>query len=258
MVYQLISINDVIGRVVRNTRLQDASYVQDMFEWIPEAMSMLETKTTLTYKYKDIEISFHKGKLPCDLVRLPAVEYEGRRLSYSSTAKNYLTGHVISTPSGSTSTEQVFTSVIATNPNDTYFDQNNIIWTSTLESATANLNSIASCDQHPTDWYSIEPGWLTTSIPDGTIRLHYMAIPVDDSGLPLVPDNNNYKEALYLYVRAKMIGAGFVDPIFREQELMERFEMMARRAINEITYPTPDEKEQQVKTQMRLIPPANY
>jgi hypothetical protein len=76
--------------------------------------------------------------------------------------------------------------------------------------------------------------------------------------LPLIPDNQNYKEALYLYVRAKMIGSGYQDKVYQEQTLMQRFETIGRRAINEITYPTPDEKEQQVKTQVRFIPPDNY
>ena len=113
--------------------------------------------------------------------------------------------------------------------------------------------------QHATEWYSTELDWLTTSIRDGVLRLHYYSMPVDEEGLPLIPDNENYKEALYCYVRAKMIGAGYQDPLYKDdRDLMQRFETYGRRAINEITYPTPDQKEQQVRTQVRLIPPTNY
>lgn len=258
MIFRSTSIDEVIARVIRNTRVQDSSYIADMVEWIPEAMGQMITRMPLTYKWSDTEINFHKGKMPCGLIHLAAVEYEGRRLPYSSTAKHYATGHVINDKNTQeASTAQVFTSVIETNPNDTYFDQNNIIWSSTLE-PTTNLNVVTSADRHPSHWYSTELDWITTSIIDGTVRLHYMSQPLDDQGLPLIPDNENYKEALYCYTRAKMIGAGFQDPAYKEGDLMQRFETYARRAINEITYPTWDQKEQQVKTLARFIPPANY
>lgn len=258
MIFRSTSIDEVISRIIRNTRVQDSSYIQDMIEWIPEAMGQMQTRMPLTYKYHDTEINFHKGKMPCGLIYLAAVEYDGVRLPYSSTAKHYATGHKINDKNKSeASTAQVFTSVIKTNPNDTYFDQNNILWSSTLE-PTTNLNVIVSADQHPSHWYATELDWITTSIIDGTLRLHYLSQPLDENGLPLIPDNENYKEALYMYVRAKMIGAGYDEKVFREQDLLQRFEVYARRAINEITYPTWDQKEQQVKTQARFIPPPNY
>lgn len=257
MNFRSTSIDEVISRIIRNTRLQDSSFVPDMLEWIPEAMGQLKTRMELSYKYYDCVISFHKGKMPCGLIDLIAVEYNGKRLAYSSTAKHFATGHSINNPTPSLEGTQIFQSVIQTVPNDTYIDQENIMWTSDI-SPTTTLEAACKCDVHPSDWYSFEMDWMTTSIADGVLRLHYYSRPLDDSGLPLIPDNENYKEALYCYVRAKMIGAGFKDPVYNERELIERFEVYGRRAINEITYPTPDQKEQQVKTQVRLIPPDNY
>jgi hypothetical protein len=258
MIFTSVSIDQVISRVIRNTRLQDTSYIPDMMEWIPEAMGQMKTRMPLSYMYADVEISFHKGKMPCGLYYLLAVEYQGRRLGTSSTVKNYLTGHVINDKNKDTdaSTTDLFTSVIQTNPNDTYFDQNNLQWSSTFTPMN-NPEVVMKCDRHPSHWYQIEMDWLTSSIVDGTVRVHYYSQPLDENGMPLIPDNENYKEALYCYVRAKMIGAGYQDTM-REEDLMQRFETYARRAINEITYPTPDQKEQQYKTQVRLIPPANY
>lgn len=259
MNFRSTTIDDVISRIIRNTRLQDSSYIQDMMEWIPEAMGQMKTKNPLSYSYADIDITFHKGKMPCGLIYILAVEYQGRRLPYSSTAKNYLTGHAINDKNleGDSSTTNLFTSVIQTNPNDTYFDQNNIMWSSTFTPMN-NPEVVMKCDRHPSHWYATEMDWITTSVIDGTFRLHYYSQPTDENGMPLIPDNENYKEAIYCYVRAKMIGAGYNDLAYKETDLMQRFEIYARRAINEITYPTPDQKEQQFKTQVRLIPPANY
>lgn len=259
MLYKSCSIDEVIARVIRNTRVQDSSYITDMQEWIPEAMGFMQTKFDLKPAYADVSVVYHKGKLPCDLEWVEAVEYEGRRIGTSNTVKNYMTGHniqdkgntdIINTP--------LFISTIQATPNQTYFDETNLIWKSDAEPLVNNLNVPNSCDVQPSVFYDIEMDYITTSFADGTVRLHYMARPSDENGLPLIPDNQNYKEALYYYTRAKMVGAGYRDPVYQERELMERFETYARRAINEITYPTPDDKEQQLKTQVRFIPPANY
>lgn len=259
MIYQSCSIDQVIARIIRNTKVQDSSYIIDMQEWIPEAMEFLRTQWQLKPAFEDIKISFHKGKLPCGLIHLDAVEYKGQRLPYSSTGKNYMTGHKLGQPTGtSIDKTELFTSVIETKPNDTYFDQDNIMWSSDARPLVSNLETTDGCDVHPSHWYSIEMGYLNTSIIDGEVRLHYFSEPKDENGFPLIPDNANYKEALYYYVRAKMIGAGYEDKVYREEELMARFETYARRAINEITYPTVDQKEQALKTLTRLIPPENY
>lgn len=244
MLYNSTSIDEVIARVLRNTRVQDSSYIQDMMEWIPEAMSFMRTRYELTRKFYDVDINFHKGKLPCGLIFIDAVEYAGCRLNYSSTSKHYGTGHNVLFPN--ITENEPFLSVIAPIPNG----ENNF-WSS-------ETVPIASLGLHPTAFYNLELGWITTSFADGCVRLHYRSQPLDEGGMPLIPDNENYKEAIYNYVRAKMIGCGYKDEVFREDVLMQRFETYARRAINEITYPTPDEKEQQVKTQVRLIPPQNY
>lgn len=257
MVFKQTRIDEVISRIIRNTRLQDSSYIEDFNEWIPEAMAKLQTTYSLAPVAKRVNINFHKGRMPCDLEELLAVEYKGYRLPYSSTVKNYTTGHKVGQSTQMPNTTPIFKDVVTATSNDTQVNQNNLMWSSTQEPYNS-LDTVLGCDIHPQHWYSTEPGWLTTSIIDGCVVVHYKGIPTDENGLPLIPDNENYKEAIYLYVRARMIGAGYEDKVYKEEQLMERFEIIGRRAINEITYPTPDMKEQQLKTQVRFIPPDNY
>ena len=257
MLYNSVSINEVIARIIRNTRVQDSSYITDFQEWIPEAMEYMKTRCELKPAFEDVTVVFHKGKLPCDLVWLRAVEFEGSRLGVSDTVKDYRTGHNINDKTETDfANTKLFSSVIKVEPDNTHFDQQNLFWSSTAQP----VNSLVAQDgcKQPSDFYSIEMGYITTSFPDGTVRIHYLARPVDGNGLPLIPDNVNYKEAIYYYVRAKMIGSGYTDKVYQEGELMQRFETYARRAINEITYPTPDEREQELKAAVRFIPPANY
>ena len=69
------SVKEVIGRIVRNTRLNDSSYLDDMLEWIPEGMDQLETRYQLKSKSETLEVVEHVSKkLPCGLVHIDAVE----------------------------------------------------------------------------------------------------------------------------------------------------------------------------------------
>lgn len=248
MIYKSSSIQEVIARVIRNTRVQDSSYLVDMVEWIPEAMGYMRTKQEMKYDYKDVEISFHKGKMPCGLNILQAVEYEGKRLNYRNSVKHYATGS--STPTESNAIP-LFVSEVTVQNQEEFTGKENHIWKS-------DLKSINECSLHEKHYYQTELDYINTSFADGTVRLHFLGLPVASDGFPLIPDNENYKEALYYYVRAKMIGCGYVDSVFKEQELLQRFEAYAARAMGQIKYPSVDVMESRINTHVRFIPPANY
>lgn len=252
MLYKSCSIDEVIARIVRNTRIQDSSFIPDFNEWIPEAMGYMRTSFVLKPVFEDVDIIFHKGQLPCDLEQLDAVEYKGKRLPVSNTVKNYRTGHNLGGTTNPVTNAPLFTSVVTSTLNN-----DNIMYNSTIIAENSSIGQDA-CEKQPTDWYGIESNYITTSFADGTVRLHYMARPSDENGLPLIPDNEDYKQAIYYYVRGMMIGAGFEDRTLKYEECMQRYELHARRAINQISYPTPDQKEQILKTAVRFFPPTNY
>lgn len=253
MIYKSCSIDEVIARIIRNTRITDVSYIVDMQEWIPEAMGMMKTQYQLFPAYKDIIIDYHKGKLPCDLVSLIAVEYNGERLSFSSTVKHHETSQ---TSYKNTSNTSVFLSQVVAELNPSNKEENTILWKPTL-SSTETLNQV-QCLPLSDHWYQTEMNWINTSICDGEVRLYYYATPVDENGLPLIPDNEDYKQALYYYVRAMMLGSGYEDKMFNYEQLMQHFNLHAARAINQIRYPSVDMKEEQIKHQVNFNLPEYY
>jgi len=258
MIHTSVSIQQVIGRVIRNTRIQDSSYIIDMNEWIPEAMGYMRTKMEMEERYKDIEVEFHKGRLPCGTIHILAVEWCGRRLKWSNTVKHYATGHNLGIGSIPASAE-LFTSVIKTKCLDDI--PGNYIWESDIKKEGCSCTCVkdALClPEHPTAYYQIEMDYLNTSFKDGCPRIHYYAQPTDKEGFPLIPDNENYKEALYYYIRAKMVGCGYKDKVFSEDELMRRFELYAGRAKAQIRYPSTDIMDSRIASLVRFIPPQNY
>jgi hypothetical protein len=236
MIHKSTSINEVIARVIRNTRIQDNSYILDMMEWIPEAMGYMRTKMELSPKCKPIDIHFHKGRLPCGLVHLEAVVYENTRMRYNTGIAHNMPNKEVT---------DLFISVIGTeeSPNG------NAFWKSTINPFTLEESK---------EKYSVEMDYINTSICDGTVYIYYLSLPLDSNDLPLIPDNENYKEAIYYYCRAKMIGSGYKDSVFSERELIERFENYAARAMAQITYPSIDIMQERINSMVRLIPSQDY
>jgi len=79
-VYKTTSIKPLIARAIRNTRIIDMTYADDIMEWIGEALDRCMIRSRLEKTYKVLTISNHSAKLPCGLVSLSGVIYNGRRL----------------------------------------------------------------------------------------------------------------------------------------------------------------------------------
>lgn len=257
MEYTAGSIKEVIGRVIRNTRLQDSSYISDMNEWIPEAMGYMNTHIVLQLKWADVTVDFHKGKLPNGLKSLDAVEYNGTRLKFSRQVKPYTAPN----------TQQLVVDYISDPPVAVYTALDEGI-TSTVITATSvteastpsfitDIRALQSLPFNEHSYYT-ELGYLNTSLTSGKVRVYYRALPTDCDGFPLIVDNENYKQALYWYVRAQIIGTGFMDKVFTYRDCMASFELYAARAMGEITYPSIDQVEASVAMSTSLLTAEDY
>lgn len=260
MIYTSVSIDEVIAKVIRNTRITDSSYIADMAEWIPEAMARLRTKYELEKVYQDVCIEFHKGALPCGTVHTRAIEHKGHRLMQANSSRSLdaprSTDDVSNAPLGTTNG---FLSIMTqrNTPEDS------IIYDSTaVQLVTINEEQCRGLPCETGAWYEPDMDFITTSFATGIIRVHVTRIKLDNNGLPRIPDNENYKEALYYYVRAKMIESGYDDKVFTWDKLMMPvtglFETIGARAIGQIRYPAVDSMEAKVNGMTRLIPAENY
>lgn len=365
MVVTSVSIKEVIGRIIRNTRLQDSSYISSMNEWIPEAMGYMRTKNSLQLKWADVDIDFYKGKLPCGTRSVRAVEHNGCRMKYSRTVRPFTHPKEIkktvefisdpakvaissmdetvdqnctvefSAPKPTISTGDIHVKVIYahTNGEDIAVTLDVVVgvsldftallvalnavglgtWTAALSLDTTKiiLTSVNNtyevtdltyawlpadtpdhsftydidCDQQVLTTYQAiqtrtpafvtdvialerlpygehgyytELDYINTSLCEGTIRVYYMGIPTDCEGFPLIPDNENYKQALYWYVRGQMIGTGYSDSVFKYSDCEIQFEKYATRALGEIRYPSVDMVDGTVAMGTSLLTAEDY
>lgn len=256
MIYNSTSMIEVLGRVVRNTRLQDTSFLNDMREWIPEAMGYMKTRFQLKKQFKDVRINYYRAQMPCGLSILSAVQYGNKRLRWYNSprrpeAMNISDPNAVSVYPGIAQDDTVVfgTHLVKREATDEGVP---------VSFYQTNLEPLETMGFHEEHWYFTEMGSITSSIKDGWVRIHFTGIALDDAGLPLIPDEENYKEALYYYCRAKMIGAGYEDKAFTEDKCMARYEEHARRARSRITYPSIDQMEARVNNMTRLIFPEDY
>lgn len=119
---------------------------------------------------------------------------------------------------------------------------------------TINQNSFTSKD------YNITNNMITTSFRTGTLLLQYLAIPLDDDRLPLIPDDVSYKDALFWKVVYHLSLRGYE---FRNNQLSNiqftrslwlKYCMQARAGAN---MPDPDMYERLKNNWLRLVPDHN-
>ena len=89
--------------------------------------------------------------------------------------------------------------------------------------------------------YSLNPGYVICPLTKGEIKLHYVAIPVDDAGLPLIMNQQDYIYAIRWKVISELILGGYEHKIITWREADERWELYAGRAANASKMPSRDE-----------------
>ncbi len=262
------SIEDILGMVVANTRVQDTSYLYDARRWITTGMGLMKTRCTLVSAFEWVNIEFHKGGVPCGCKSIKAIEYQGRRIPEGNSVETYGIPEENEhrqvekgTTNGFEFVPQIYDAPFQPNP-----QENSTIYTQDLVPPHHNDGGDdMSKDYH--HWYQVELDTITTNVHTGVFGVHFRQIPLDANGWPKIPDNMDYHMALYYFVRAQMIGAGFEDKVFTYDKIMMQspdpsragyFWQHAARAMGQIRYPSTSSMEFKVNEHVRLIKDENY
>lgn len=244
MQYAYTSLKTVIGNVIRNTRIKDSSFIADIHEWLYEAMDMMETQFSLEGTWEEVKVNFHKAKLPCGLKYIDAVEYQGHRLREGGGVRPAKKDRAIHYDGFAANAFRTNVEKINSNGHQLYY---------------TTLSNVNASGIHPFDYYNTDMGVLNTSFADGCVTIYFRKVKTDEDGFPMIPDNQNYKQALYWYCRAMMIGAGWNDKQFTYQQCFEQFEhIYGPRATAEIRLPSPEQMEHRINTFVRFLPHQGY
>lgn len=180
MIYTFTSVKEVISKVYRDLNISDMDRWQDMIEWIAEALDGIHAPEQLKTKVERLHVNDFKVKIPCDLRQINMIYYNGYPLLPNSSAMG--------------------NSLININTTHDTIDP------ITLEKLNGNpaLLDIKFVPYETQMHYDLDPCYIRTTFKSGDIYLSYEAIPLDEDGFPMMPDEYSYKTACFWYC-AKML-----------------------------------------------------
>lgn len=268
------SLKSIIYRLT-SYRIADATYLDDLLEWLPQGMGHLKTRMSLQKDYKDENVVEHVAFYPCGMVKMDAIESleingekykhrlrEGSNLrALATSVETEESGDLYVSDPLSVQRVYIPTDQITEEGDlidEGYYTEYRFVGYRSLVPYNGQDIKRAKTINVATPYYVPQPGGIHTSFKYGKVRFHYLKVPLDKEGYPLIPDNENYKTALEWYAWSQMIAAGYQHPIFDYEYCWQKFEIFARRAINEINYPSPDKMERYLQSHVRLIPPQDY
>ncbi len=223
------------------------SYADDIIKWIGEGIDRCRIKNRQPKDFHCPVIKDYKAKLPCGLISIDGVVYNGRRLRYGF---------------GLPSVNSLSHWVKITENQQSYF-------VTDTESNQQDYNKIRGLDLKQVtefdteNYYYVEYGYIKTSFKDaseGEVVILYKKKPTDDEGYPLVPDIEELKEGLFWYVTGKLVFSGFrlADPRMDYDYCDKQATRFFRQAKNEIKRLGIEEKESMYQSWVTLIPPIHY
>lgn len=105
--------------------------------------------------------------------------------------------------------------------------------------------------------YSLNPDYIMFDFEDGIAYISYLAMPVDEEGFPLVPDNQYFREALFWYCFHKILLRGYI-PKGRNMDFefaQTQWKFYCTAARNKANYPDIGQYQRFADVWVGLIPP---
>lgn len=263
---RFVSAKGILARVIRALGYKlPSSYYDDLLEWIPEGLGMLQVTNTLIVKSTgdvncpgEIQIKNHCASLPPGFVSILAVEnQDGVRLPEGGDVTD------IKNPTSARhlgiSTDDPRQNVFSVNP-FTHQTSNGVpasqpgsgipVYGEDIDNSSTTVKT-----KH---YYNIQANHIQTSFEEGYIKIHYLAIPVCKEGYPLIPDNENFKQALEWHILRRLIGSGYEHKVFNYEYCDSQYEKYAARGMGEVSYPSLDTMARIHHSTVRLIPPYRF
>lgn len=231
--YRTTSSDIIIDRVMTLFKFANTDWIADAIEYMGDAIQAIGTTAPLQKTSKVLEVESHRVKIPCDMEVLFFVEYNGRRLRLGGD----FTGYGLVDKERTTAIYKSST------------DNTGLI---TFEGDPAEIENTLLIDDE--NYYLINPNYIQTSFEEGTIKIHYGGYPLDKNGLPVIPDEFNYRNAVVWYIIFQMLLTGYEHPKITWADAEARWERYLPKAQNESVMADIGEMDRFRAMWTRLIP----
>jgi hypothetical protein len=226
-----VSSKEVLARIIRGKDIPSDMYYH-IQEWMAEALAMAYTPATLEIDSVLLNVKNHIASMPCNFYKTICMEYNGYRLLLGTDITAYQKGDT--------------TNIRKAQGNNSY------TVFSSITGKMIDIDSLQPCNEY----YRESLNCFHFSFEKGDVTLHYNKLATDEEGMPLIPDNENLKQAIYYYCLMQLIGCGVDIKALNFQMCYDFFEnKYLPRAINELRDWSPERAFSLWQSQTRMVFP---
>lgn len=284
---RMISSASVVAKVIADLDLkEDQIRITDIREWIMEGILKIGAVQQYEHKVAILPIEYHQVALPCDLYKLGQVAFSfcngGGWLPMRKATSSFGVFHdrecsnepcmLIPDTAMFPLVKNMFNlntdrEALEKLNEDTNLRQTLSILLNQWTVGTVNGKFVPGVVDHKDGTmfsnelqYTTKPGYINTCMPRGFVKISYYAIYTDEDSMPMIPDLESYKEAIYWYVTMKLMYPKKLKGQISQgdyYDIRNSYNFYRKQAYAEAMMPTVDDLETISNIYTKLYPEIN-
>ena len=284
---RMISSASVVAKVIADLDLkEDQIRITDIREWIMEGILKIGAIQQYEHKVAILPIECHQVALPCDLYKLGQVAFSfcngGGWLPMRKATSSFGVFHdrecsnepcmLIPDTAMFPLVKNMFNlntdrEALEKLNEDTNLRQTLSILLNQWTVGTVNGKFVPGVVDHRDGTmfsnelqYTTKPGYINTCMPRGFVKISYYAIYTDEDSMPMIPDLESYKEAIYWYVTMKLMYPKKLKGQISQgdyYDIRNSYNFYRKQAYAEAMMPTIDDLETISNIYTKLYPEIN-
>ena len=284
---RMISSASVVAKVIADLDLkEDQIRITDIREWIMEGILKIGAVQQYEHKVAILPIECHQVALPCDLYKLGQVAFSfcngGGWLPMRKATSSFGVFHdrecsnepcmLIPDTTMFPLVKNMFNlntdrEALDKLNEDTNLRQTLSILLNQWTVGTVNGKFVPGVVDHRDGTmfsnelqYTTKPGYINTCMPRGFVKISYYAIYTDEDSMPMIPDLESYKEAIYWYVTMKLMYPKKLKGQISQgdyYDIRNSYNFYRKQAYAEAIMPTVDDLETISNIYTKLYPEIN-
>ncbi len=269
-----ISLKAIMEQVYADNGYQFELPWVDCIMWAEEALNLIGhprqyiKKITGHKENPNLDIKDYRAQLPCDFYQLEQVAVNGMPAEYSGNTFHHLMDGACCGLEGYSTlashiTEQNYGSLVKTTDesgSSVYVERDDTLYNTEGGVMSFDLTMNAETTYNPVT-FDLNNNHITLSVKEGEVCMAYLAIPTDEEGLPLIPEDTSYQLAIKKYLSMKIDYIAWRRGELRSdifEHSQQEWAWYVGQAGNKAKMPSIDQMEGIKNQVMRLLPKINH
>ena len=276
-----ISLNSIMEQVYADNGYQFELPWVDIMMWTEEALNLIGhprqyiRKVTGHKENPNLDIKNYRAQLPCDFHSLEQVAVNGMPAEYSGNTFHHLLDGACCGIEGFANLaahvhEQNWGELVKVTASDNedgssnygasyYVERNDAL--SNTEGGIMSFDMTGAMDSEMGPiTFDLNNNNITLSVKEGKVCMAYLAIPTDEEGLPLIPEDTSYQLAVKKYLTMKVDYIAWRRGTLQQavfEHSQQEWMWYVGQAGNKAKMPNIDQLEAIKNQTMRLLPKVN-